>query len=345
MNKKKFRNYIIVVGLLLISFVTILAVCDNSIRQVNNAKESAIIDVKKRDFQAVWAYIESLSDVAERQATTVANRIEAEIKQEFPNLDELEEGLNNGDEEYVNKVSEIIRDNIDGVHLGNVPNNRNAMIVLERYDMVVEDLLVDPESREEGKELKDPSSKSLLKYRDTTYNVELFDNAIRRIRNHTDQVIAIEPYNYIDEGTEHELISDMNFGNLERVYINEGFEGLRNYQFLVPVYITDTGDIFGQKDIVNGVRQDNHKFIVIQTFNLLDQLVELNPEIGDDDYLRHVTDRYDSILTSLYLIGLAACIIIINVILYFFSLYNTIISKNEEISKLSNANTDNNKKR
>ena len=339
MNKKKIANYMIAIALMLVSFVIVLAVCDNSIIQVKTAKENSIIEVKKRDFEAIWAYVVSLSDAAEKQASQVASNIEFDIKKEFTNLDELEQGLNSNNKVYVDKLSEIIRKNIDNVHLGNIKNNRNSMIVLQRYDLIVEDLLVDPDSREKGKEIKDESSNSIMKYRDTTYNVRMFDNAIRRIRNHTDQIIAIEPYNYINDKN-HEKINEMNFQNLERVYINEGFEGLRNYQFLIPVYITDTGDIFGQKDIVNGVRQDNHKFIVIQTFNLYDQIIELNPEVGDDDYLRRITTRYDAILTSLYILGLVACVIIVAVVLYFFSLYNIILSKTNEIDKINNTNSE-----
>lgn len=337
MKQRKVTYYIITILIMLVSFVLILIVCDKAIIDVKKTKNDAVLEVKKRDFEAIWAYIITTSNVAEKQAAEVANKIEKDINSEFADLDNLKSGLDNDDPEIRERLGEIIRDDIDDVYLGNIKNNRNSMIVLEGYTKIVEDLFVDPESREDTNIDESKLNTNLItKYRSTTYNKELFDNALRRIRNHTDQLIAIEPYNYIESTKKHTKIPEMSFANLESVYIEEGIEGLRNYQFLVPIYITDTGDIFGQRDIVNGVRQENHKFIVIQTFNIYDQLIDLNPQIGDDDYLRRMNTKYDAILTSLYIFGLISCIVIVFVILYFFSIYNMLIEKNNEIKKLNN---------
>ena len=126
-------------------------------------------------------------------------------------------------------------------------------------------------------------------------------------------------------------IKEATYNTLEEVYVNEGIDGLRNYQFLVPVYITDTGDIFGQADTVQGIKVDNHKFIVIQTFNLYDQLISYKPDFGDDDYLHRLNIRCDNILNSLYILGIVVCILIVFIILYFLSIYNALIEKNSQI--------------
>lgn len=326
-KKSKINRLISIILLTLASFIIILTVCDNAILSIKNSRAAAIEGVKKRDFDTVWMSILNYMEDAEKQTSSVATNIENDIRANF-DLKDLQTKLDNGDVEAREKLSEIFRENIDGVYIGEVNNNRNSIIILEGYDSIVEDLFVDPESREEGAVIENPSSPTLSQYQNTTYNKELFTSAVRKIRTHTDKIIAIEPYNYIKG--EHEKIHEMNYHNLERVYINEGVQGLRNYQFLVPVYITDSGDIFGQKDIENGVPQENHKFIVIQTFNIYDQIIFNSPEFGDDDYIGRINARYDRILNSLYIMGIIICTLIIFIIVYFFSLYNILITKEYE---------------
>lgn len=326
-KKNKINIFVSIILLTLASFIIILTVCDNAILSIKNSRAAAIEDVKKRDFATVWMSILNYMEDAEKQTSGVATNIENDIKATF-DLQDLQYKLDSGDKEARTKLSEIFRKNIDEVYVGDVNNNRNSIIILEGYDSIVEDLFVDPESREEGAVIKNPSSPTLSQYQNTTYNKELFTSAVRKIRTHTDKIIAIEPYNYIKG--EHEKIPEMNYHNLERVYINEGVQGLRNYQFLVPVYITDSGDIFGQKDIENGVPQENHKFIVIQTFNIYDQIMFNSPEFGDDDYIGRINTRYDRILNSLYIMGIIICTLIVFIIVYFFSLYNILITKEYE---------------
>lgn len=326
-KKSKINRFVSIILLTLASFIIILTVCDNAILSIKNSRAVAIEDVKKRDFATVWMSILNYMEDAEKQTSGVATNIENDIKATF-DLQDLQYKLDSGDKEARTKLSEIFRKNIDEVYVGDVNNNRNSIIILEGYDSIVEDLFVDPESREEGAVIKNPSSPTLSQYQNTTYNKELFTSAVRKIRTHTDKIIAIEPYNYIKG--EHEKIPEMNYHNLERVYINEGVQGLRNYQFLVPVYITDSGDIFGQKDIENGVPQENHKFIVIQTFNIYDQIMFNSPEFGDDDYIGRINARYDRILNSLYIMGIIICTLIVFIIVYFFSLYNILITKEYE---------------
>lgn len=330
-SKTKLNRYITVVVLILISFILVLAMCNKSISDVKSARDEQIVDSRKRDFEIVWNVLELLKSQADSQTEVVAKNIEHQIYDNF-DLDELKIKLDENDPVYTEKLYKLISNNVQNVHLNGINNNRNSMIALEGYDTIIEDLLVDPDSREEGAKTIDASSNSLYKYRDTTYNKEMFDTAMRKIRNHTNSsIIAIEPYNYIGDNKNHQKIREATYETLEKVYVDEGIDGIRNYQFLVPVYITDTGDIFGQNDTMHGVKVDNHKFIIIQTFNLYDQLISYKPDFGDDDYLHRLNVRYNNILNSLYILGIVVCIIIVFIILYFLSIYNAVIEKNSQI--------------
>lgn len=333
-SNTKLNKYITIILLILASFIIILTLCNNTINDVKQAQEDQIVDARKRDFEVVWGVLELLQSQANAQTETIAKNIEDQIRSSF-DLDELQQKLDENDPVYTEKLYELISNNVRNVHLNGIENNRNSMIALEGFDTIVEDLLVDPESREGGSEIKDPNSNSIYKYADTTYNKGMFETAMRKIRNHNDSsIIAIEPYNYIDKNTPHKKIKEINYANLEEVYVKEGLTGLRNYQILVPVYITDTGDIFGQLDTVHGVKVDNHKFIIIQTFNFYDQLISYKPDFGDDDYTRRIVTRYNTILNSLYILGAVVCALIVLIIIYFLSIYNALIMKDSQIYQI-----------
>ena len=331
-SKKRIRKLVIVILLLLVSFIGIIGTCNVAIRSVKDARQDQIIDARKRDFETIWGTLQMYLNRSKEQTKNIAMSIENDIKTSF-DLTALEQGLDENDPEYNSAIYDIIISHICGVHFGGLENNRNSMIVLEGYDTIIEDFLVDPDSREEDKQDIVTSGRSLLDYKDTTYNIKLFSSAMQKIRNHTTGIIAIEPYNYIDN-PDHNMISEMNYANLEKVYVEEGIVGLKNYQFLVPMYITDTGDIFGQQDIEHGVRQDTHKFIVIQTFNLYDQLTSVKPDIGDDDYLARMNARYDEMLNMLYILGTVAVIMITIIVIYSFSLYNILLDEKHDFFNL-----------
>ena len=72
---------------------------------------------------------------------------------------------------------------------------------------------------------------------------------------------------------DHILIDDMTIRALQEVFMAEGLEGLRTYEFLCPSYIEKDKDIFGVSDVSpESVRQKNNKFIVVQSFNIVEQL-------------------------------------------------------------------------
>lgn len=329
MHKIKSKRTITVAVMILVSFIMILAACSYTINQVQIERYEQIEDARKRDFEVVYGIIEALEQKSYQSTEKIAENIETQIHSVF-DLDELKEKLDADDPEYTEKLADLIATNTRNIHLNQVNNNRNSIIVLEGYDTIIEDFFIDPDSRDDNAKLKDPHSNSISKYRDTTYNKELFDSAMRKIRNHTDSsLIAIEPYNYIKR--EHMKISEPTYDKLEEVYVKEGINGLRNYQILTPVYITDSGDIFGQYDKVNGVVYETHKFIVIQTFNLYDQIMSIKPDFGDDDYIARINIRYNNILNSLYILGIITCVLIVIIIVYFISIYNAFVGKEQDL--------------
>ena len=330
---QKLKKYMFVILIMIAASILILFTFDEVIESIKTSRYQAIEQSKERDFESIWAYIQVLRSNSLIQTSNLAMKIEDQIDDKF-DMNQLEQALDSGDKETQEELYQIFRDNIEGVYLDDaVKNNRNSLIVLEGYDTIIEDKLVEPIARANNDEFSSETH-HFNDYYQKCFNKPLFKSAVNKLRSHsTDQLIALEPFNYLsDKQTKgHKMITEMTYENLKSVYVKEGLAGLRNYQFLVPIYITDTGDIFGNDDIVGGIPQNTHKFILIQTFNVYDQLLTIKPDYGDRQYINNINKRYDTILNMLYLCGIIICIVIVIMILYLFSIYNAICSVNQDL--------------
>ena len=330
---QKLKKYMFVILIMIAASILFLFTFDEVIESIKTSRYQAIEQSKERDFESVWVYIQVLRSNSLIQTSNLAMQIEDQINDKF-DMEQLEQALDSGDKETQEELYQIFRDNIEGVYLDDaVKNNRNSLIVLEGYDTIIEDKLVEPIARANDDEFS-RKTHHFNDYCQKSFNKPLFRSAVNKIRSHsTDRLIALEPFNYLsDKQTkDHKMITEMTYENLKSVYVKEGITGLRNYQFLVPIYITDTGDIFGNDDIVGGVPQNTHKFILIQTFNVYDQLLTIKPDYSDKQYINNINKRYDTILNMLYLCGIIICIVIVIMILYLFSIYNAIYSVNQDL--------------
>lgn len=68
-------------------------------------------------------------------------------------------------------------------------------------------------------------------------------------------------------------IKKMNIDDLIEIYFRDGLDSMKNYELLVPIYITKDGDIFGTKDTDGlGHKVTNYKIIIVQRINMYDAL-------------------------------------------------------------------------
>ena len=165
-----------------------------------------------------------------------------------------------------------------------------------------------------------------------SFNPELEKNAIESLLTHSDDLIVTESINYMGSCStdKHKKISCANYEILKDIYKNEGLEGFKNYQIYVPVYITDSGDIFGKKDIVQGIRQNTHKLIVVQEFNLYDQVeaeTSLYDRLKNNDEYNSIQERYHYATIVLYFLGFCYAISLVIMVLVYTSKYNKYIDE------------------
>lgn len=320
-KKNPIRKMAIFIASILLIFGAAILLYSAVLSSVKNAKQSAMDQAKDTKFDLIWTQLQLSLEQSYANAEIVAEHIERDIKTEF-DLTDLKDALDTNDADAYQRLSKLVAKNIERISLNDIDNHRNSVIVMTGDGIILEDYTIDLST-------KIPAGDNFNKYLDTSYNKELFLDALRKLKIHSEYIIAIENIDYI-KNDDHIKVSDVNRDTLKQVYDAEGLAGLQNYEFMTPVYITDTGDIFGTKDIIGGIPQENHKFIVIQTFNLYDQIIRNDHEYADNDYECAITERYDDVLVMLYIFGIILVVAIAACILYMMALYNFITDRYED---------------
>lgn len=83
------------------------------------------------------------------------------------------------------------------------------------------------------------------------------------------------------ENNNSKKIKEMDIKSLINLYHEKGLFSMKNYELLIPTYITPDGDIFGIKDVDSlGHKIDNYKMIIVQRVNIYDILETYSSELS-----------------------------------------------------------------
>lgn len=296
-------------------------VYSTTIQDIKTTQELSINSLKDEQFANLYNYITILYEDALDSANNTANDIEEDIKDNI-DLNQLQLDMDNGIRNE--NLHEILRKNILHKNLNNISNYRNGIFVADSNG-VIEDLSytrssTNGESRSWDNEIKN------------AYNSALEKDAISKILNQSKDIIIAEHVDLLSNKS-HNLINCGTKDELEKIYLKEGIEGLKNYQFLAPAYITDQGDIFGRPDISDGKRCENSKLIVIQEFNIYDQISKIYPELLSDDIAKTLKVQYADILNWLYVLGCLYVVCVILSLIYISTIYNDFIERYDLIDE------------
>lgn len=304
-----------IIGMLVILFASasVIIIYTNSVNETKVAQENTVNSFKEEQFEHIWSVLTNhiLVD-AKSNIAGPADTIESQIQS--MDLTDLKPQLDTG--VYPECLLSVFKNNLKKVQLNGIDNGRNSAIAISNdFVLVNYGYHMYPTDASSGK-FSDIVSKG--------YNTSLGTTALDKLYKQDESNICVEMTSSLVKN--HHMISDTTKEDFKTVYMNEGIEGLRNYQFLVPIYITETGDVFGQDDIVDGNRIDyNHKFVIIQEFNLYDQLLKGYPECFDDSNLSAIEQYNQSVIQSLYSLGLIFVTFVVLIMFYCISIYNNFI--------------------
>lgn len=315
-SPKQLRDQILIITFV---FLVILFTYGDIVASVKNSHDSITTSVRENQFGKVMIYLDELKTEAYNNAMKVSNNIENDIK-DIANIRKLKDDMDNNI--IPSELYDILESNAKGVKLGDIDNTRNGIFILSNSKVLVD-------FNYERLNMQDSKQERTFEHeKSIQWNKELYDNAITNILNKNNVTIAIETIP--NDNRDHIKITDVSEKELKKVYIAEGIEGFKTYQFLVPAYITEDGDIFGQKDINKGTIQKNHKFIVIQEFNLYDQIMENHDEFAETLTEKELLSEHAVAVNVLNVFG---CLLIgsyLIIIVLLVNAYNTSCLLNEE---------------
>lgn len=237
-----------------------------------NSLSSKIESVKDIMNYDTMEYIDGIltSDckIANNQLTFLTRNLHQDLLQTYDgNMEQLEEDLRQPLEDSV--LSHLLDRHFKNVSL-KIDNKSNKLFV-----STVDNILwinTDSINSDDG----------IITWDDFTtyqYNPILADKAYMAIKNMN---IQKNKYIFWQVGSSKTEVINMDLESLYRVYKEEGINGLKKYEMMIPMYITDDGDIFGTSDFNPlGRKNDNYKIIIVQRINLFDALDEYSTQLKE----------------------------------------------------------------
>lgn len=312
-----------IITVVIVFFCSSILLYTDIITKVQENKNATVTEFKENQFKSIWMYLELLQKQADDEAVSVSKNIEKDLLNlSDKDLSQIESDMSNNI--HNDTLHNIIMNYSESHNLNNINNSRNGIIIMSTKGFM-EDFNYRRASQSNCIEGKFRTWQNSI---DSSFNKELEKNAIDKLLNRTSGIIALESYD-LANNPDHIKIKELTYKNLLKVYLSEGLEGLRNYQILVPYYITDIGDIFGVPDISQGIIVDNNKIIVVQEFNLYDQIVANSTDIFDNSQIENYVRNSENLIKLLYICGIGLVMAVCGTIFYFFSVYNNIVLSDE----------------
>ena len=280
---------------------------------LDNRLKAATSVYQLSKWQDIEGVIELSTAAARNNARDVANDIVRNIQTEYPDINTLREEFDAGIYNSA-KFTKLIIESIRDRYLYDIKSNNNDIFVINRMG-VIADMNV----------LKfNQVQRSFTDEMNTHYNPELgFASLENIILKKSDSLVFYEP-NY-PISNEHQIVKYPSMDQLRQVFYKEGLDGLKNYTFLVPVYITDDGDLFGNPDISNdGKVNMTHKIIVVQRFNVYDIIKHsFASQIDTKEQMHDNTVAQIQESKNFYTFAFVAMLLLDMIIMLFFLVYTT----------------------
>lgn len=255
------RILLAILFLLLVNVIALTYQAHQSVIELHSQHQEQKKAINEARWQLILAVIKENREKALIQANAVKDSIESRLLQEYNgDLSRLKDDLTS---DYDNRAFEIMNEQITDKYL-NVQNDNNDMFIISNkrivadrslntsYSIIGKRTLDDEAKKHTSSSLCKESTKLIL----TKYNGYIFWKFLP-------DTIEISP--------EDQLVYP-SLDGLKALYNKYGVKALDPYGFLVPAYIKKNTDMFGEDDITNGIKSDNHKIIVVQEFNISNAL-------------------------------------------------------------------------
>ena len=299
---------------------------------------SSVESIKEMQKENQWNYINSLIVENQQKAELQSNYLKEEIVEDITSTykndtDRLKYDLDNFSTQ--SDLSKILSNRLTGKYL-TVDNDNNDLFAMSTYGeskdidlkgKIIFDKSVNCSSNSEVRDF----ARELSQH----YNYDLGYNAINRIL----QVNKTKPifWEYLSSSNpNHIKLTDCSLDGLKEVYMAEGLEGLRTYEFLNPIYIQDKTDILGNDKITNDGMYNNNsrQLVIVQGYNIVD--------IINNNHVTEITtiqNSYENMINIIQAKGIFGDILIFVIFLSIAKIQNLAVELEElgdEIENIEN---------
>ena len=246
------------------------------------------------------------------QLKDISRNITDEIYDTF-DMVALQEQMTSGN--YPQNLKDVFRKNIINVCTISGLDSQYNNVFICNSDGIIADFSKVYASEKDARTWDYEYSKSV--------NPEMLKSTINHILNQNITTYFVEEIQYPDDYNEEDnhKYTTMTENDLVAIYDQYGLDGLKQYNFFVPVYVMENNDIFGTNDIDNGVRIKNNKFIIIQRYNLYDYIKKYNLDTNLETLTAQNFERLASVI-YLYIIVNIICVLVVMV--YILSTVNKV---------------------
>lgn len=328
-NKPKilgFISIIISLGLVYAGGLTMF-----NLKQIDIVKEQRVENAQK----AYWSFINGILsenlDKANIQAGFLRDNIQQQILSDYANnMNQLKKDIDNPTNE--SKLSKILSENLDDVYLNNKSDNDDLFVIsLHNPSGIIYDKSINRS--------KNGQVGTWVVERSIHFNKILFDDAINKIIKQSNEKPIFWEF-LVPKNPNHINIKYADNQELEKVFNTEGVEGLKTYEFLNPQYINaNKTDIFGETDVSNtGQLTNNYKLVIVQGFNLYDELMNKHKDKIESYKNTIVTIENQAIdeKLNLQLEAFSVSIILLIIIIAIIAIQNTILEEEQKRDEVTN---------
>lgn len=275
-NSKTYIRYLLII--LLFPIIALIAESYQTYYDIQYIKVHYQSDITKIDDRK-WDLIENSINENISKATIetkyIKNNIISDIYLSYGN------NLNNLYTDLIERkdspIFYIFNKEIDNVYLNNNSEN-NRVFIADKTGILADKGFVasNKDSRDWKTEINSKSNSNLAKI------------SINNILSEQPE-LSIWESNNINPNIENNSLTYPSLTELKTMYFKYGYLAFKNYNILVPAYITKDGDIFGIPDVNDhGIKNNNNKIIIIQEFNIYDCIA----------VHKSVLDKYDNTIAQ-----------------------------------------------
>jgi hypothetical protein len=234
-------------------------------------EKNSLANVDNVEWYSVKVMIDEEYGKAQINVANISEKIKSDVLVTYNNNDtSLLNDLNTPTAN--SKVIQILNNDIKGKYL-NVDNSNNGLFVLSPTKGILADLSLTCTTkgpvRTLATEVSLHSNKALA-------TQALYDIVSQSANKYIFWDSPSTPTSY---STSTPSLQYMDINGVKDIFYKYGLNGLQDYEFLTPYYINQYDDILGQPDVGGlGIKQDNNKIIVVQGFNIIDDINVNHPD-------------------------------------------------------------------